>query len=121
MKKDEFDAGVAELRGNDANLRNDLNSLQFASIVGKHHPSAVLAVEAFIDPGGSVAYQQRLGQKRADAGRNYLIQAGMDADKVRAVSYGKAANRQIAKGNTKDGGASNRRVVLVVERASQAS
>lgn len=48
----------------------------------------------------------------------------MDADKVRAVSYGKAANRQIAKGKTKDGGASNRRVVLVVdhvERASQAS
>lgn len=167
VKKEEFDAVVAELRGNDTTLRNDLNSLkseldarfknydatitqlqgrvsvdmaahfesgkaavrdqdkpalqQFAAIVAKHHPSAVITVEGFADPAGSVAYNKRLGQKRANAVREYLLQAGLNADKVRAVSYGKAANRQIVKGATKENGAPNRRVVLVVDYIDRAA
>lgn len=167
VKREEFDAVVAELRGNDSSMRNDLSAMkadldarfknydaqisqmqgritvdmaahfdsgraevreqdkpalqQFAAIVNKHHPSAIITVEGFADAQGSVAYNKRLGQKRADAVRTYLVQSGMSAGNVRAVSYGKAANRQIVKGAIKDRGAPNRRVVLVVDYVDRAA
>jgi peptidoglycan-associated lipoprotein len=57
-----------------------------------------------------------LGQQRANAVREYLIQpGGLNADNLRAVSYGEATNRQVVRGAWGDEGLANRRVTLVIE------
>ncbi|HET9049917.1 MAG TPA: OmpA family protein [Chiayiivirga sp.] len=92
---------------------------EFAKVMRTHHPEAVVTVEGFADPSGSKAYNQRLAMKRAEAVRDYLVgQGGLVAEKVRAVSYGKDANRQIDAGATHDAGRHNRRATLVIDFAS---
>jgi peptidoglycan-associated lipoprotein len=90
----------------------------FAKVMRDHHSDALVTVEGFTDPAGSAAYNKRLGKERADAVRNYLVNTdGMSADQVRAVSYGEARNRQVKPGATRDAGAPNRRVSLVIDFA----
>ncbi|MCB1567797.1 MAG: OmpA family protein [Xanthomonadales bacterium] len=92
---------------------------EFAKVMRTHHPDAVVTVEGFADPSGSKTYNQRLAMKRAEAVRDYLVsQGGMVAEKVRAVSYGKDANRQIDAGATHEAGRHNRRATLVIDFAS---
>jgi peptidoglycan-associated lipoprotein len=108
-----FDFNKADLNEQDKAMLKD-----FAQVMQAHHSSAVVTVEGFTDPAGSRAYNQRLGQKRADAVRDYLVSSeGMAAGQVRAVSYGEASNRQVEKGASRDAGTSNRRVALVVDYA----
>ncbi|MCB1570846.1 MAG: OmpA family protein, partial [Xanthomonadales bacterium] len=84
----------------------------------EHHSNALVTVEGFTDPAGSRAYNKRLGQARADAVRNYLVDnASMPADQVRAVSYGEDTDRQVQKGMTRAEGVENRRVTLVIDFA----
>lgn len=88
----------------------------FAKVIQHYHPQALVTVEGFADPAGSRGYNQRLGQKRAEAVRDYLVSSGgLSADKVRAVSYGEARDRQDAPGKTHDEGMENRRVTLVID------
>ncbi|GIX34401.1 MAG: hypothetical protein KatS3mg126_0180 [Lysobacteraceae bacterium] len=87
----------------------------FAKVLREHHPEAMVTVEGFTDAAGSASYNKRLGQKRAEAVREYLIAAGLSADRVRAVSYGEARERQLAPGAWGEAGLSNRRVTLVVD------
>lgn len=108
-----FAFGDATLRDQDKPLLDD-----FAKVITQHHPDAVITVEGFTDPAGSAAFNKRLGMKRADAVRDYLVNTGgLSAAKVRAVSYGESANRQVDKGQIRDAGANNRRVTLVVDFA----
>ena len=41
------------------------------------------------DARGTVAYNLALGQKRADAAKDDLVKAGIDASRLRTISYGK--------------------------------
>jgi len=108
-----FAFGDATLRDQDKPLLDD-----FAKVIGQHRSDAVITVEGFTDPAGSAAYNKRLGMQRAQAVRDYLVNTGgLNADHVRAVSYGEAGNRQVEKGQVRDAGASNRRVTLVVDFA----
>ena len=91
----------------------------FAKVMREHHSDALVTVEGFADPAGSRAYNKRLGLRRAEAVRDYLVnQGGMAADQVRAVSYGEDSNRQIEKGETHAAGKDNRRATLVIDLAS---
>lgn len=130
----QYDAKIAELNGrirvdtvshfafNDATLRDQDKPLldDFAKTISKNYPQAVVTVEGFTDPAGGSAYNMRLGRKRADAVRDYLVSAGMLADQVHTVSYGKATNRQVLKGKSGEDGEANRRVSLVVDFAGAA-
>lgn len=108
---------VAHFAFNSATLEDqDKPALQnFAQTISKYHPNVLITVEGFADPAGSRAYNHRLGMRRADAVRDFLVQSGINADQVRAVSYGKDANRQVVKGASHDRGADNRRVSLTVD------
>jgi peptidoglycan-associated lipoprotein len=90
---------------------------RFAGVAGRYYPGARVTVEGFTDPSGSAAYNLRLGQRRADAVRSYLVSQGMAAERVRAVSYGESVERLVAPGAQGPGtaGWENRRVVLVIE------
>lgn len=91
---------------------------RFANVVKSQFGNATVTVEGFTDQAGSVEYNRRLGQQRAEAVRQYLVTTGgLPASQVRAVSYGEAVNRQINPGATGPGatGMENRRVALVVD------
>jgi len=111
-----FDFNQSELRESDRPVLD-----RFASVVKEYYPGAKVTVEGFTDPAGSTAYNLRLGQKRAQAVRDYLASnAGLSADELKAVSYGKAVNRQVVKGahGPGDTGIENRRVTLVIDHAA---
>ncbi|WP_447735071.1 OmpA family protein [Rhodanobacter soli] len=108
-----FEFNKAELNDQDKAMLQD-----FAQVMKEHHSNAVVTVEGFTDPAGSSAYNKRLGQKRADAVRDYLVSTeGMPDTQVRAVSYGESRNRQVEPGATRESGSNNRRVALVVDYA----
>jgi peptidoglycan-associated lipoprotein len=93
---------------------------RFAQVVKDHYPTALVTVEGFTDPAGAPEYNVRLGQRRADRVKAYLVdRSGLAGERVRAVSYGEAAARQVAQGAHGPGsmGWENRRVVLVIDHA----
>ena len=97
---------------------------RFATVIKEYYPGAIITVEGFTDPAGSTAYNKRLGQRRADAVKEYLATAGgFTSDSIRAVSYGEVRNRQVVPGakGPGDAGIENRRVALVIDHAAIAT
>ena len=52
-------------------------------------PTAVVNVEGHCDERGSAEYNLGLGDRRASAARDYLLQLGVPADRLKTISYGK--------------------------------
>lgn len=115
-----FEFDKAEVRSADMEVL-----MRFASVVREHYPGALVTVEGFTDPSGSAAYNLALGQRRADAVRSVLVDQGrLDSDRVRSVSYGEDTARLVdtsAAGKNNPAAQVNRRVVLVVDHATQAT
>ncbi len=90
---------------------------RFSQIANKYYPGAVITVEGFADPAGSVLYNQRLSLARAENVKRELATRGMDASLIRTQGFG--SMRQIVPGAQKDdpGAERNRRVVFVIESA----
>jgi outer membrane protein OmpA-like peptidoglycan-associated protein len=76
------------------------------------YPSLNVAVEGYTDSTGSDDYNQKLSEQRAEAVRDYLVQAGVAEAAVSAQGFGKA--QPVAPNDTADGRQKNRRVELVV-------
>ncbi|MEO6306971.1 MAG: peptidoglycan-associated lipoprotein Pal [Nitrospiraceae bacterium] len=55
----------------------------------KSNPSALVKVEGHCDERGTAAYNLVLGEKRAKAARNYLVELGVSANRLSVISYGK--------------------------------
>ena len=55
----------------------------------KDYPDYKLSVEGHCDERGSAEYNMALGQERADAAKNYLVQVGIPSAQLGTVSYGK--------------------------------
>jgi peptidoglycan-associated lipoprotein len=93
---------------------------RFAEVVRENYAGALITVEGFADPVGSAEYNKQLGQGRAEAVKTYLQDSGLPADRMRAVSYGEAEERQVVPGASGpgDSGWENRRVALVVDFSS---
>jgi peptidoglycan-associated lipoprotein len=72
-----------------------------------------IEIEGHTDNIGSDEYNRQLGEKRAEAVRDYLNQkAGIPLHAISVISYGES--RPIAPNNTRDGRSQNRRVVVRV-------
>jgi peptidoglycan-associated lipoprotein len=52
-------------------------------------PTAVINVEGHCDERGSAEYNLGLGDRRASAARDFLIQLGVPGDRLKTISYGK--------------------------------
>jgi peptidoglycan-associated lipoprotein len=52
-------------------------------------PNATIAVEGHCDERGSAEYNLGLGDRRATSARDFLIQLGVPAEKLKPISYGK--------------------------------
>jgi peptidoglycan-associated lipoprotein len=55
----------------------------------KQYPSVLVLVEGHCDERGTEEYNLSLGEKRAAAVKSYLVSLGVDASRVKTVSYGK--------------------------------
>ena len=55
----------------------------------KANPSVSIIVEGHCDERGTREYNIALGDRRANAVKNYLVAMGVSASRVRTVSYGK--------------------------------
>ncbi len=69
-----------------AALTKDAEALK--SII-QEFPSAVISVEGHCDERGSAEYNLGLGDRRAPSAKDFLVQLGVPADKLKTISYGK--------------------------------
>lgn len=54
----------------------------------RKYPSWIVTIEGHCDERGSAEYNLALGDRRAQAARNYLVSLGVPENRVRTVSYG---------------------------------
>jgi peptidoglycan-associated lipoprotein len=59
----------------------------------KSHPNLKIQVEGHCDARGGVQYNIALGEKRAEAVKNFLADAGISSDRVTTISFGKEKPR----------------------------
>ncbi len=78
------------------------------------YPNVRVTVEGHCDERGTRDYNLALGERRANAAKNYLASLGVDAARISTISYGK--ERPDAVGSDEASWARNRRAVSVTVR-----
>ncbi len=78
----------------------------------KENPNVRVRIEGFTDNIGSKAYNDRLALRRAQAVKDYLVRAGIPADRIEVAGFGK--ERYIADNTTPIGRFTNRRAEFIV-------
>lgn len=73
-----------------------------------------LLVEGHCDERGTEQYNLALGDRRANAAKDYLVTLGVDASRIRTVSYGE--ERPFEEGHDDPSWSQNRRAHLVLVR-----
>jgi peptidoglycan-associated lipoprotein len=76
------------------------------------HANVRVTLEGHCDERGTREYNLALGDRRANAAKNFLVSAGVSADRINTISYGK--ERPVAMGSDEASWAQNRRAVTVV-------
>ena len=71
-----------------------------------------VTIEGHCDERGTRDNNLALGERRANAAKDYLISLGVAADRISTISYGK--ERPVALGSNEEAWAKNRRAVTVV-------
>jgi peptidoglycan-associated lipoprotein len=109
-----FDYDGADIREQDRMVLE-----RFASVIKSYYPQATVTVEGFTDPAGSTSYNQRLGLRRAEAVKEYLVgSGGIMPETVRTVSYGESKDRLVTDAWGPEAGFENRRVSIVIDYAA---
>ena len=73
-----------------ADLREDARSALAANAEWlKKYPTVQVLMEGHCDERGTAAYNLALGERRANAAKDYLGSLGVDGSRLRTVSYGK--------------------------------
>ena len=78
----------------------------------KQNSNVSVTIEGHCDERGTREYNLALGEKRAQAVKNYLIGLGVNPDRVSTISYGK--ERPAVVGSNDGAWAQNRRSVTIV-------
>ena len=112
---------LAQMQGRDVIYfdtdRYNIDSEDVAALQGQaqwlmRYPNKRASIEGHSDERGTRDYNLALGERRANAAKNYLISLGVDAGRLATVSYGK--ERPVALGSDEASWAKNRRAVTVV-------
>jgi peptidoglycan-associated lipoprotein len=111
---------VASLLGQDAIYfdtdRYNIDSADSAVLAAQaqwlmKYPAKRATIEGHCDERGTREYNLALGERRANAAKDYLVSLGVDAARLSAVTYGK--ERPAALGSDEESWAKNRRAVTV--------
>lgn len=79
----------------------------------KKHQNVNVVVQGYCDERGTREYNLALGERRANAAKQYLVSQGIAADRISTISYGK--ERPAVLGNNEAAWAQNRRAVTVIK------
>ena len=90
----------------------DLQELQKALDFIKRYPGSKVSLEGHTDSIGTVAYNQKLSERRAAAVKSWLVDHGVDGSRLQTSGYGKS--RPIADNSTPQGRFENRRVEILI-------
>ena len=82
----------------------------------RKHKNVNVVVQGYCDERGTREYNLALGERRANAVKNYLVSQGVEADRISVISYGK--ERPAVLGNNEAAWAQNRRAVTVVKTSN---
>lgn len=111
---------VQQLMGQDAIYfdtdRYNVDSADAAALQAQaqwlaRYPAKRATIEGHCDERGTREYNLALGERRANAAKNYLVSLGVDAARLSTVSYGK--ERPAALGSDEASWSRNRRAVTV--------
>ncbi|MBB3991283.1 peptidoglycan-associated lipoprotein Pal [Croceicoccus naphthovorans] len=89
----------------------DMATLQSQAQWLMQYANKRITIEGHCDERGTREYNLALGEKRANAAKNYLVSLGIAASRISTVSYGK--ERPVAMGSDESSWAQNRRAVTV--------
>ena len=78
------------------------------------NPTVRASIEGHADERGTREYNQALGERRANAAKNFLLTQGVPDNRLLVVSWGK--ERPVATGSGEAAWAQNRRAVTVIVR-----
>jgi peptidoglycan-associated lipoprotein len=81
------------------------------------HSNVKVIVAGYCDDRGSVEYNLALGQNRANSAKAALVQDGVDASRIRTISYGK--EKQFCTVNDESCWQLNRRAQLTLDQGQQ--
>jgi outer membrane protein OmpA-like peptidoglycan-associated protein len=77
------------------------------------NPNAIVVLEGRTDSSGEKDYNVKLGERRIDAVRHYLVvEKGVPVYKIHEISFG--SEKPVAENNTREGREKNRAVVMTV-------
>ncbi len=79
----------------------------------KRYPNVTVTIKGHCDERGTREYNLALGERRASAVKNYLSALGVDAARVKTISYGK--EQPAVMGSNEEAWAQNRRSVTEVD------
>jgi outer membrane protein OmpA-like peptidoglycan-associated protein len=105
-KLNEYEKTILFELGKSSFQKQTFAVLQSITSILKEYPTAKFSIEGHTDDTGSLAFNQTLSENRASAVKNYLVENGIEADRLTTAGYGKS--RPIVK--SKGGNAKNRRV-----------
>ncbi|MGE5490910.1 MAG: OmpA family protein [Actinomycetota bacterium] len=120
----ETQATTATLKDNERSVYFDLNSADVrpasAAVLQAHasrlanNANARIRVEGNADERGPADFNRRLGMKRAEAVRQFLIAGGASEKQVKAISRGESNPK--FKGHDEESWAENRRADIIYEK-----
>lgn len=90
----------------------DAAALQTQAMYLQRYPQLNITVEGHCDERGTREYNLALGERRANAAKNYLVSLGVSPDRIRTVSQGK--ERPVDTASNESAWARNRRAVSIV-------
>src|SRR5690606_8496912 len=101
-----FDTDKYDIDAEDqAALNQQANYLQ-------QYPQVRATVEGHADERGTREYNLALGERRANAAKNYLVSRGVPAERINVISYGKERPLEVA--SNEAAWARNRRAVTII-------
>ena len=86
--------------------------LQTGVRILKDNPTMKVEIQGHTDSKGSDAYNQALSERRAEAVKNYIVAAGIDASRVSSRGFGE--KKPITTNETAEGRAKNRRIEVKI-------
>ena len=102
-----FDFDKSELRSDAvAQLKTNANWIQA-------HGGRQVIVEGHCDERGTSEYNLALGERRANSAKDYIVNLGVEAARLKTTSYGE--EKPLAEGHTEEAWAQNRRAHFVPE------
>jgi len=64
----------------------------------QNNPNVRVTIEGHCDERGTAEYNMALGARRAEAAKNVMVRDGVDARRIRTVSYGKERPQKLGTG-----------------------